>query len=160
MTVIRTKGQKAMLRAVAARHAQGLGWVPADELLGHGRVYDRARTATALVDAGWLERTSDGSVHAYRATPAGIDWVARDQLRDSLGRRRGGMRSAVPPEVVMRARRLLVERGEGGVGMKYNLQQVADIVGVNRNTLSMQLYPDLRKRRQARRRANYNKKES
>ena len=157
MTTIRTVSQKEMLRSVAARHAQGLGWVPADDLIGHGRPYDRARTAAALVEAGMLERTSDDAVYAYRATPAGIAWVARDGQRDSLGRRRGGARSVVPPEVLARARQLLAEPGEGG--RKRKMQEVADLLGLSRYTLSMQLYPNRHKRRLNQRRANYGKKE-
>jgi DNA-binding CsgD family transcriptional regulator len=157
VTTIRTVSQKEMLRSVAARHAEGLGWVPADELLGHGRAYDRARTVAALVEAGWLERTSDGAVYAYRATPAGIAWVARDGQRDSLGRRRGGMRSVVPAEKIDRARQLLSERSQGKP--KYRMQEVADLVGLSRHTLSMHLYPGRHKRRLELRRARHKKEE-
>jgi DNA-binding PadR family transcriptional regulator len=153
MTTLRTTSQKAMLRDVVERHHEGYEYVWADYLLGHGRTYDRARTAASLVNAGLLEcadreRRSGSPMRAYRATPAGLDWVARDRQRDSLGRRRGGPRTAIPPEVITRARQLLAGR---------TIREVADMVGLHPSTLYMQLYPERHARHLEQRRANRKK---
>lgn len=160
MTTIRSTDQKAaMLRSIAARREQGHEWVAADDLVGEGRSYDRARTVAALVHAGMLEQAVDGAVCAYRLTAAGAEWVVRDQDRDSLGRRRGGPRSGIPPEVIARAKQLLAERNSDG-RRTYRMGEVADLVGISRHTLSLYLNPHRRRRRLEQRRANYKGKGS
>lgn len=136
----------AMLREVIALHRLGREWVAADDL-GSGRPYDRARTVAALVEAGMLEQAAGGSVYVYRATPAGAEWVRKDQERDSLGRRRGG--PPIDPEIAARVQRL--------TAMGCTIGEVAARVGLSRHTVSMYLYPERRKRRLQQRRASYKK---
>jgi hypothetical protein len=148
---IRTEAQKRMLRAVIAGRERGREYMTLAEIGGSPYI---ARTASALVRAGYLEQAPGGSQMVYRATSAAVEWFARDSERDSLGRRRGGPRPRVPPEVVDRARQLLGEKTEQGK-FRYNLQEVADQLNLNRHTLAMYLFPYRRKRRSAKRRENY-----